>query len=265
MPVHLTPVAPADTTKHADVFDDGELLMRAHKTPAINVIVTGRPKAGSTIITDALATKLGLHLVSLKPITARLLAHVTRAPPVFEEEPEEEPPPPAEGEEAPPPKEKKPPPPFDPYEGLNSHEVAIVKAVEAKQRPPRDAVLAMLKAEISCPRAQYVGYALDAGAGSDCDIAQLVACGAAPGLMLKLDLPAEDCQFRFDGKHNPPPPAPPPAPAPPPPELDADGNPIAAPEDAAPPPAEEEEEEEVAPEVDPDAPLPRHSAQRTLH
>ena len=93
MPVHLPPVAPADTTKHADVFDDGELLVRAHKAPAINVVITGRPKAGSTLISDALATKLGLHLVSLKPITARLLAHVTRAPPVFEEEPEEEPPP----------------------------------------------------------------------------------------------------------------------------------------------------------------------------
>ena len=89
MPVHLNPVAPVDTTKHADVFDDGEFLVRAHKAPAVNVMVTGRPKAGSTVIADALATKLGLHLVSLKPITARLLAHVTRAPPVFEEEPEE--------------------------------------------------------------------------------------------------------------------------------------------------------------------------------
>jgi adenylate kinase family enzyme len=256
MPVHLPPVAPVDTTKHADVFDDGELLLRAHKAPAVNVIVTGRPKAGSTLISNALATKLGLHLVSLHPITARLLAHVARAPPVFEEEPEEEQPPPAEGEEAPPPKEKKLPPPFDPYEGLNAHEVAIVKAVEAKKRPPRDAVLALLKADISCPRAQYVGYALDAGAGSDCDIAELISSAAPPSLMLKLHLSEEESQFRFDGKHNPPPPAPPPAPAPPPPELDADGNPIPPAEDAAPPAAEEEEEEEepAAPEVDPDAP-----------
>ena len=260
MPVHLPPVAPADTTKHADVFDDGELLVRAHKAPAINVVITGRPKAGSTLISDALATKLGLHLVSLKPITARLLAHVTRPPPVFEEEPEEEPPPPAEGEEAPPPKEKKLPPPFDPYEGLNAHEVAIVKAVEAKQRPPRDAVLAMLKSDISCPRAQYVGYALDAGAGCDCDVAELLASAAPPGLLLKLDLTEDDSLFRFEGKHNPPPPPPPPAPAPPPPELDADGNPIPPPEDAAPPPEPEveaeEEEEAPAPDVDPDAPPP---------
>ena len=121
MPVHLSPVEPVDSTKHADVFDDGELLIRAHKAPAVNVVVTGPPKAGSTLISDAVATKLGLHLVSLKPIVARLLAHVTRAPPVFEEEPEEEVPPPAEGEEAPPPKEKKVAPPFDPYEGLNEH------------------------------------------------------------------------------------------------------------------------------------------------
>lgn len=267
--MHLNPVAPVDTTKHADVFDDGELLVRAHKAPAVNVMVTGRPKSGSTVIADALATKLGLHLVSLKPITARLLAHVTRAPPVFEEEPEEEPPPPAEGEEAAPPKEKKLPPPFDPYEGLNAHEVAIVKAVEAKQRPPRDAVLAMLTADISCPRAQYVGYALDAGAGSDCDMAQLLASAAPPGLLLKLDLAAEECQFRFDGKHNPPPPAPPPAPAPPPPELDADGNPIPAADDASVPPAEEEaeeaEEEAAAPEVDPDAPPPPVTALNEPH